>query len=303
MRRYACTRPITRIDRHVVVTNKNLLISATELGSALANPALRVVDCRFQLLDPDAGRKAYVESHIPGAVYADLDKDLAGAMRPGTGRHPLPDVTELSATFSRMGIDGRTSVVVYDDSSGAVAARAWWLLRWLGHADVRLLDGGLAEWQRHGLPVQTGEVSVAAANFDANPRQELVLTTDELCEDGQTIAAICLVDARDTARFIGDEEPIDPVAGHIPGAMNLPLSRNLDHDGLWKRPAELAAGLREVLGEAYDAPWAVMCGSGVTACHLVIAALQAGYREPRVYVGSWSEWIADPARPVATGPD
>lgn len=281
----------------------NFLISATELSSALENPGLRVIDCRFQLLDPDAGRKSYIDGHIPGAVYADLDKDLSGPIRPGAGRHPLPDVAAMAVTFGRMGIDRQTSVVVYDDSSGAVAARAWWLLRWLGHDNARLLDGGLAEWQRQGLPLQKGESSVAAATFEADPRQELVLTTTELCERGQSIAAMRLVDARDAARFTGEKETIDPVAGHIPGALNMPFSRNLADNGLWKAPSELAGSLQEVLGEAHDAPWAVMCGSGVTACHLAVAALQAGYSQPRVYVGSWSEWIADPARAIATGPD
>ena len=278
------------------------LIGAAELASSLDDPDIRIVDCRFELLSPEAGRHSYLEGHIPSAVYADLDKDLAGPVGPNTGRHPLPDVASAATTFSTLGIDQNTRVVVYDDASGAVAARAWWLLRWLGHERVLLLDGGLAEWTAQGLPMESGQVDIEPREFSANPRDDLILVTDEILAAANSATDLRLIDARDLIRFLGEAEPIDTVAGHVAGARNLPYSTSLGEDGLWKSPERLAAGLANVLDGAPDAPWAVMCGSGVTACHLVIAGLLAGYREPRVYVGSWSEWIADPTRQIAKGP-
>jgi len=277
------------------------LISATELLSSLDDAGIRIVDCRFELLSPEAGLTSYLEAHIPGAVYADLDRDLAGPVGQSTGRHPLPDIDSATTTFSALGIDKSTRVVVYDDASGAVAARAWWLLRWLGHERVSLLNGGFAEWMAHGLPMEPGQVDVQPREFAATPRDDLVLITDEILAAADSATDLRLIDARDPARFLGEAEPIDTVAGHIAGARNLPYSTSLDGSGLWKSPELLAEGLANVLGDAPDAPWAVMCGSGVTACHLVIAGLLAGYREPRVYVGSWSEWIADPTRQIAKG--
>jgi thiosulfate/3-mercaptopyruvate sulfurtransferase len=277
------------------------LIGADELGARIAKSGLRVLDCRFSLQEPAAGRAAYEAAHIPVAVYADLDKDLAAAARPGSGRHPLPRPDELAMTFGGMGIDADMHVVVYDDSSGALAARAWWLLRWLGHAKVSLLDGGFSAWQRFQGPVETGAVRVTARNFAAAPRDGMLLETKEIVTGLGSPGDLLLVDARDPARFCGVSEPIDRVAGHIPGAINLPYSENLEASGQWKEPAELRRIWRRVLGSDPSAPWGVMCGSGVTACHHVVSALVAGLREPRLYVGSWSEWIADPERPVATG--
>ena len=193
-------------------------------------------------------------------------------------------------------------MVVYDTSGGAIAARAWWLLRWLGHRDVALLEGGLDAWQQHELPLATGDEAVSPGNFAARPRNDLVLSTEELVAEPVSIMRSRLVDARDADRFRGDVEPIDAVAGHVPGAVNLPFADCLDDSGRWRQPGELEALLETVLGNDSDAPWAVMCGSGVTACHLAISAQLAGYREPRLYAGSWSEWIRDPSRPVATGP-
>jgi len=278
------------------------LIRADELGAAIASSDLRVLDCRFSLQEPAAGRADYETAHIPGAVYADLDKDLAAAPRPGSGRHPLPQPAELAQTFGKMGIDKGTRVVVYDDSSGGLAARAWWLLRWLGHEHVSLLDGGIKCWQELQFPVEDGAGRVATRHFDAAPRPEMVLETAEIVEVGAHRGDLRLVDARDATRFCGDMEPIDAVAGHIPGAINLPFSESLDSAGRWKKPAELRRTWQRVLGGDLSAPWSVMCGSGVTACHHVVSAAVAGLREPRLYVGSWSEWIADPERPVATGP-
>lgn len=276
-----------------------LLIEVDELASRLNDDQLRIIDCRFDLMDPDAGHESYLARHIPGAVYANLDTDLAAPVEASTGRHPLPDAEILAHTFRRLGVRRDTPVVVYDTAAGAMAARAWWSLRWLGHEDVRLLDGGLAGWEAAKLPLQNGAVAVEPGDFTADPRDGFLLTTPEVLAGlGEDLV---LVDARDTARFRGELEPIDAIAGHIPGTRNLPFTAALNEDGTFKRQEGLEALWRGVLGESKDVAWSVMCGSGVTACHLALSALLAGYREPSVYVGSWSEWIRDPDRPVAMG--
>lgn len=279
------------------------LILPTDAESHLDDPDCRIVDCRFDLSKPHAGHAAFFEAHIPGAVYADLNKDLAAPLRPDTGRHPLPDIAVLESTFGSLGIGGDTEVIVYDSGSGAMAARAWWLLRWLGHTHVTLLDGGFARWQAMDLPIESGAFGVAARQFRGAPRPAAIITTQELVALGASVEAMRLVDARDVARFRGEAEPIDAVAGHIPGALNLPFSESLNSDGTWKAKNELRRMWARVLGDDPGVPWAVMCGSGVTACHLALSGLLAGYREPRVYVGSWSEWIRDPERPVASDGD
>jgi thiosulfate/3-mercaptopyruvate sulfurtransferase len=282
------------------VNYEDLLISADQLRSRIGDADLRIVDCRFQLLDPEAGRRDYLEGHIAGAVYADLDRDLAGPVCGGSGRHPLPDPDDFASTLGRLGIDRETAVVVYDDDTGAVASRAWWMLRWQGHDDVWLLDGGLAAWKAQGLPLEAGEVRVAERGFRRSPRPGLVVGSDELLANVGTAGAPPLVDARAAERFHGLEEPIDTVAGHVPGAVNLPYDASIDPGGRWRGSDELAALWAGVLGDTGERPWSVMCGSGVTACHLVISALLAGRTEPRLYAGSWSEWIRDPDRPIAT---
>ena len=282
-----------------VVIEPSSLISVAALQEQLGSDDLRILDCRFDLQDPQAGRRAYACAHIPGAVYADLDQDLAAPIRTGTGRHPLPDAQELARVFGAMGIAAQSRVVVYDDSTGALAARAWWLLRWLGHEHVALLDGGWARWQAMAAPVEAEAKSATAQRFTATPKDNLVLETGEILDQIEAGKTFRLVDARDEQRFRGLIEPIDSVAGHIPGAVNLPFTESLAPDGTWKSPEELRVLLRDVLEGDLEAPWSVMCGSGVTACHLAIAARLAGLREPRLYVGSWSEWITDPSRPVA----
>lgn len=264
----------------------------------LGDAGLRIVDCRFDLMAPDAGREAWLEAHIPGAVYADLDRDLSGPVEGDTGRHPLPAVAAAEDTLSRLGIDADTRVIAYDDANGAVASRAWWLLRWLGHRDVTVLDGGFEAWKSRGLPRENGFRNAARRRFRANVQPGRVLTTAEIATDPGALEKCPLVDARDAARFRGEAEPIDAVAGHVPGSRNLPFGDCLRRDGTWLAAAELRERLEPVLGRPGSAPWAVMCGSGVTACHLAISGLLAGYSEPRVYVGSWSEWIRDPSRPV-----
>ena len=281
--------------------NKPILIVAEELKTALLEARTVVIDCRFDLADPAAGRRAYEQAHIPGAAFIDLDEDLAGPVRPATGRHPLPDPEVLSGTLGKLGISRSHDVVVYDHGHGGIAARAWWTLRWLGHDSVRLLDGGLAGWSKLGLPVERGMTQREAVTFEPNVRNELVLPIDELLAEDHDIEGMNLFDARDAARFRGDHEPIDPVAGHIPGTRSLPFTEFVGPDGTWLPIEERTARISDALNGDRDAQWSVMCGSGVTACHLAISGLEGGFREPRVYIGSWSEWIRDPARPIGKG--
>lgn len=278
------------------------LIDATELGRMLGAADLVVLDCRFDLMDAGAGRRAWLDAHIPGASYVDLDADLAAAPTADSGRHPLPDADEARRRFESLGVGDGSLVVVYDDRAGAVAARAWWILDWLGHRQVALLDGGFAAWTDAGLPVESGETVVESAALTVAPRNGQVIETAELASAPPGRMALPLVDARDERRFRGESEPIDPVAGHIPGAVNLPFTRLIDDNGRFRPVDEVRALFVEALGGRPEGDWGVMCGSGVTACHLAIGAEIAGLCRPRVYVGSWSEWIRDPQRGVATDP-
>ncbi|MDH4108826.1 MAG: sulfurtransferase [Gammaproteobacteria bacterium] len=277
-------------------------LGTQELAASLADPRTRVVDCRFFLLEPERGRRDYLAGHIPGAAYADLDLDLSARVTPESGRHPLPDPDEFVLTLRRLGISRTTRVVVYDDGPGAVAARLWWMLRWVGHDDVVLLDGGFAAWTQAGLPVESGRERIGEGDFERTGLRDLVWTTADvelLVTGGRKLL---LVDARDAARFRGEAEPIDRVAGHVPGAQNLPFPVSLTGTGTWKSARELAAAWSAVGPVTAGQPWGVMCGSGVTACHLALSAMLAGLPEPRLYAGSWSEWIRDARRPVASGP-
>ncbi len=281
--------------------DKSILIVAEVLEKKLRDPDWVAIDCRFDLADPGAGRRAYETGHIPGSVYLDLDVDLAGPVAPGLGRHPLPDVARLEARLGELGISNDTRVAVYDSANGAIAARAWWVFRWLGHDSVRLLDGGIDRWLELGYPVESGSAPRAPATYEASTRPELVISTAEIAAAPAGIAQLNLLDARDRGRFRGEHEPIDPVAGHIPGSRNLPFTSFVNADGTWRSLGERRQQLLDALGGDPDAEWCVMCGSGVTACHLAISGVEAGLREPRLYVGSWSEWIRDDSRPVATG--
>ena len=281
----------------------NLIMRCEDLMATLDHEHVRVVDCRFSLTDPKAGRAQYLAGHIPNAVYADLDNDLAAPVGPATGRHPLPDVDVFSATMGRLGISRETHIIAYDQASGALAARLWWLLRWAGHDKVSLLDGGIARWQTLQLPLEMGQHEVAECRFVPELRPELVVDTGEISAALPNISALGLVDAREAERFRGIAEPIDPVAGHIPGARNVPFASSLQEDGCWENAETLRGKWQDELGDALGAPWCVMCGSGVTACHLIVSALLAGLPEPRLYVGSWSEWIRDPDRPVSRDRD
>ena len=277
------------------------LISSAELNQHLGQPDWAVVDCRFSLADPARGRLAYEQAHIPGAIYAHLDEDLSGPIIPGqTGRHPLPAVDFVAQTLSRWGIDANVQVVAYDDSSGSIAARLWWLLRWLGHEAVAVLDGGWPRWQSEGYPVRSGVESRAGRIFTPQPQPHLLASAAEVLAV-RNDPAYRLLDARSADRFRGENETLDPVAGHIPGAVSAPFADNLAPDGRFRSPEELQTRFQSLLGDVPPEQTIVYCGSGVTAAHNLLALVHAGRRDARLYAGSWSEWITNPNNPVETG--
>jgi len=283
------------------MSQTQILKSPAELQAVLHDPEWVVIDCRSDLADAEAGRVAYEAGHIAGAVFLDLDRDLAGPVLPSTGRHPLPEIGRLSRTLGELGVSNAHSVVVYDGGNGAYAARAWWVLRWLGQESVFLLDGGIARWMSLGLPCDVVGPTRVPCEYVAIADPSKILTTAELAANPEGIGRFNLLDARDAARYRGEQEPIDPVAGHVPGALNAPFTEFVTSEGTWRPLAEREVLLGKVLGEDREVAWSVMCGSGVTACHLAISGMEAGYHEPRLYVGSWSEWIRDPERPIGTG--
>ena len=260
-----------------------------------------VVDCRFDLQNEHWGRDQYLATHIPGAVYASLSHDMAGAKTGTNGRHPLPPLDALSATLGRLGITRGTQVVAYDQDSGMYASRLWWLLRYAGHDAVAVLDGGWAKWIREGRPTRRGEESRAPATFVAEPRPEMRVGVDEVQAHLGNETTL-LVDARAPERYEGRTEPIDRVPGHIPGAVNHHYRSNAADDFTLLPPDTLHKTFLEVLGSHEPSHAVMYCGSGVTACHNLLAMTHAGLPGARLYAGSWSEWSADPARPVATGP-
>lgn len=282
------------------MTRYTTLIQPQELATRLGDPACLIVDCRFDIAAPEAGRLAYRTSHLPGAVFAHLDEDLSGAVTPDTGRHPLPDVAQFAATLGLWGIGEGTQVIAYDQVNGAIAARLWWMLRWLGHSSVAVLDGGFAAWAGAGLPLDQETHAPAPRVFRPRERAGACLTTAEV-QAGLGHGSLTLIDARAADRFAGYNETLDPVAGHVPGARNHPFASNLDARGRFLPGEELRRRWVATLQGANPAHAACMCGSGVTACHNLLALEIAGMPEARLYAGSWSEWIRDPLRPVATG--
>ena len=279
------------------------IVSPAWLATRLAerDPALRVVDARANLMDPAWGRARYLEGHLPGAVFADLDRDLSAAKTGTNGRHPLPSVGEMSETFGRLGIDSGSVVVAYDDISGMFAARLWWMLRYLGHSRVAVLDGGLSAWLREGGALRPGEDGAPARRFVPRPRGEMAVAVAEV-EAGLATGEHLLLDAREAVRWQGQQEPIDPVAGRIPGAKNHLWKKNLTEDGRLRSPEELRAPLAAATAGRGERRIVCYCGSGLTAAHNALALELAGVPEVAVYTGSWSEWCADPARPVERGP-
>ena len=280
------------------------LIGTSELAARLADPALVVVDVRHDLAQPDAwGESAYRESHVPGARFAHLDRDLSGVKSGRNGRHPLPTPEACARVFGRLGIDATKQVVAYDQGPGMYAARLWWMLRWLGHDAVAVLDGGFAAWTREGRPVSAEIPQVVATTFVARPPTPTIAASAIAAGIANPVAApaFVLLDARARERYRGDVEPLDPVAGHIPGALNRPYSENLDTEGRFKSQAALAHEFDAILGGKAPGDVVHYCGSGVTACHNLLAMTHAGRPGARLFPGSWSEWCADPDRPVARG--
>jgi len=277
------------------------LVSTEALAAHLEDPSWLVVDCRFDLTQPEKGRREYLSGHIPGAFYAGLEPDLSGPRTGANGRHPLPDVEAIRGLFGGWGVTDSTQVVAYDEKTGLWASRLWWLLRYLGHERSAVLDGGLAKWSREGRPVETAlPADRTPVAFEGQPHEAMRVSVDE-------VAAVAgnpswrIIDARAPERYRGEIEPIDRVAGHVPGAANLHYLRTLNADGTFLPAAALRATLRGVLADVPPERSLCYCGSGVTACHSLLAFEHAGLSGGRLYAGSWSEWSSDPRRPVATG--
>ncbi|MHC5111895.1 MAG: sulfurtransferase [Planctomycetota bacterium] len=281
--------------------NTTPLISVAELLGIMNRDDAVIVDCRFNLADTEAGRRAYRQGHIPGAVYAHLDDDLSGEIIAGrTGRHPLPRVEDIAQTFSSWGIDSGVDVIVYDEITGPFAARLWWMLHWMGHQRVSVLAGGIRAYQAGGHPLASEIPTPTPRAFAPCAREAMVIDAQgawQFAEDSKRI----LVDSRERDRFLGKEEPIDPVAGRIPGAVNIPFSRHLNEEGMFLGAEELANDFSAVVGATDALDIAFYCGSGVTAAHNILAYAAAGLGFPILYAGSWSDWICDPSRPIATG--
>ncbi len=277
------------------------LISSAQAASHLSDRRWAFVDCRFVLGRPSEGYQRYLANHIGGAVYADLERDLSGPVEPGvSGRHPLPDEAAFAAAMSRLGIDSSIQVVAYDESSGAMAAaRLWWLLRWAGHESVAVLDGGFAAWQSERLRTSRGFETSESRNFIGNFRPELVASGPQVRAMIENNGIV--VDSRSPDRYRGEHETIDRIAGHIPTARSMPYTENVDQESRFLPEQQLAARFSELPSESTD-DVVFYCGSGVTAAHNVLAVAHIRSQLPKLYAGSWSEWINDPSNPIATGP-
>ena len=279
------------------MTQYTTLIDCSTLNKHLNHSDWAVVDCRFNLMDTEAGRRAYQESHIPGARYAHLDEDLSSPITADSGRHPLPEPSALATTLGHWGIDLSTQVVVYDDAGGGVAARLWWLMRWLGSTRCAVLDGGWPAWQTQGYPVTQERPQATVKQFPDHHNDRLWLDTAAVSANTKSKDRL-LFDARSESRFRGEQEPIDPVAGHVPGALSMPLTDNLKN-GHFLSAELLRQRFEPHLSGRTSDQVVHMCGSGVTACHNLLAMEIAGLNGSLLYPGSWSEWIRDPARPIA----
>lgn len=283
--------------------NWTTLVSVDELAAAMGHPGLVLVDCRHVLAgaDPEGGERAWREAHLPGAGHAHLDRDLSDHRKPvALGRHPMPDARDFTAVLARLGVRPASQVVAYDAGDGAMAAaRFWWLMRLLGHRRVAVLDGGFAAWTARGLPVESTPPVIERGHYDAG------FDLGQVADDDEVTARLddapgWLLDARAPERFRGELEPLDPVAGHVPGARNRPYAANLS-DGRFRSPAELRQDFLPLIAGRDPATVLLSCGSGVTACHNLLAMEHAGLTGARIYAGSWSGWVSDRTRPVATG--
>ncbi|HTS54994.1 MAG TPA: sulfurtransferase [Burkholderiales bacterium] len=275
------------------------IVSVPALQRDLTHPDLVIFDCRHELMNPEAGARAYASSHVPGARFAHSETDLAGPKTGRNGRHPLPDPQAFMAWVGRNGVDRGKQVVAYDFAAGSASARLWWMLRWVGHERVAVLDGGWEAWVKAGLPVTADGANVAPTTFAGNAQAMWVDVG--FVQAHLNDPSVVLLDARAPERFKGLVEPIDPVAGHIPGARNRFLKENLGADGLFKPAEELRRAFLRVLGTVKPEQVVHQCGSGVSACSNLLAMELAGLAGSRLYPGSWSEWVADPTRPIARG--
>jgi thiosulfate/3-mercaptopyruvate sulfurtransferase len=276
------------------------LIDVESLQRQLGAPTLAILDCRFDLGRPEAGRTAFLAAHIPGARFADLNSDLAGPVTAHSGRHPLPPPAVFAQRLGALNVGNDSQVVAYDESNGSFAARAWWMLRWLGHADVAVLEGGFAAWLAAGGALQAGQPPPGTRHFTPHVDPTAVLSSEQVAaalKDSQRL----LVDARAAERYTGAVEPIDAVPGHVPGAVNHPFTGNLAPDGRFLPSHELRRRWEQRLAGASPEKLIAMCGSGVTACHNLLSLEVAGLSGGKLYAGSWSEWIRDPNRPVRVG--
>lgn len=276
------------------------VITPQDLLPHLEDPKWAIVDCTFDLNNPRQGEADYLKTHIPGAVYADLERDLSALPNGKNGRHPLPSPEDLARVFSRVGIDEDSTVVAYDRNGAPYAARLWWSLQYLGGSKLAVLDGGLDAWVQAGYPVRSGAEMNTPARFVPAVQSDMLVTTPQIgarLGSGEDL----LLDARAPERYRGEEEPYDPVAGRIPGAANFDWEDNLDENGRFKSPAALREQYERVLGAHPSSAVVAYCGSGVTSCHLLLAMAHAGIGGGRLYAGSWSEWCSDPTRPIAVG--
>ena len=278
--------------------NSSTLISCEVLAGHLNDPDWRIFDCRHLLSDLAYGERVYAEGHLPGAFLMRLDSDLSGPMTGSNGRHPLPDLQQLMSKLGAAGVSRQTQVVVYDDVGGMVAGRLWWMLRWLGHDRVAVLDGGINHWVKQGRTLTTELPQSAPAVFEGSPKPGWVATTADVLASLEN-NEVCVVDARAPDRFRGENETLDPVGGHIPGARNRFFKDNLDAEGLFRSAAELRPEFLGLFAGVEPAKAIMQCGSGVSACHNLLAMEIAGLHGAKLYVGSWSEWCSDPSRPVA----
>lgn len=276
------------------------LVSAEDLARHLHDARWRVFDCSFDLVHPHAGEIAYREAHIPGALYAHLERDLSGPKNGRNGRHPLPDAAHFAARLSEWGVGADTQVVAYDDAGGTYAVRLWWMLRWLGHDAVAVLDGGLMAWEASGRDLTDAGPHVSHAAFAPQIRPDAAVDAAHV-EGRLGDPRMLLLDARNPQRYRGENETLDPVAGHIPGAANRFFKDNLDARGRFKPAEALRSEFLQLMGDRAAGEIVHTCGSGVTACHNLLAMEVAGLSGSLLYPGSWSEWCADPGRPAATG--
>lgn len=282
----------TKVQNIISVDALSALIHSAEDQ----NKSCRILDCRFSLTNANYGNDAYLEHHITGAIYANLNLDLSGKIEAGkTGRHPLPTKTNFEEKIQRWGINNDDMVVLYDDNTGAYAARAWWMFRWLGHENVVVVNGGYSAWKAANYQTTSVIPIIQSSNFSLKP--ELTRQTNA---DALVGYQGCITDARDLVRFVGEKEPIDPIAGHIPGAQCMPFTQNLDEHGKIKSSTELKEQFLKQGISTSDAT-VCYCGSGVTAAHNLLCLVYAGFPEPILYPGSWSEWITDPQREIALG--